>query len=287
VTDDEARRSATTLMYGPNQLPIEQINNTTGTVQYLHHDQAGSTRLLTGSTGTVTGKCTYSAYGTPTCEGSSTTPLGFDGEYTSSDTGLVYMRARVYDPATAQFLSVDPLEKLTRAPYNFAEDNPLNESDPTGLFSLGEIPIIGEGLEKVVTRYVGFWDGFTQPVFGGTAALRSALGLNGGLNQCSSEYQIASEVGGYTLDAEAVAPLAYAGATGAGLILGSVGSEGATEATGNLLTDLATRLPDAEVAKVRAALATLVGTGGLGYLEVQALQAVAPAKSGSSTCGCS
>jgi RHS repeat-associated protein len=274
-------------MYGPNQLPIEQINNTTGTVQYLHHDQAGSTRLLTGSTGTVTGKCTYSAYGTPTCEGSSTTPLGFDGEYTSSDTGLVYMRARVYDPATAQFLSVDPLEKLTRAPYNFAEDNPLNESDPTGLFSLGETPIIGEGLEKVVTRYVGFWDGFTQPVFGGTAALRSALGLNGGLNQCSSEYQIASEVGGYTLDAEAVAPLAYAGATGAGLILGSVGSEGAAEATGNLFTDLARVLPDAEVAKVRAALATLVGTGGLGYLEVQGLQAVSPAKSGSSACGCS
>ena len=55
---------------------------------YLHHDQAGSTRLLTGSTGTVTGKCTYSAYGTPTCEGTATTPLGYDGQYTSSDTGL-------------------------------------------------------------------------------------------------------------------------------------------------------------------------------------------------------
>jgi hypothetical protein len=28
-------------------MPIEQINNTTGTVLYLDHDQAGSTRLLT------------------------------------------------------------------------------------------------------------------------------------------------------------------------------------------------------------------------------------------------
>ncbi len=135
-------------IYGPDNMPIEQINNSTGTVTYLHHDQAGSTRLLTGSTGTVTGKCTYSAYGTPTCEGTATTPLGYDGEYTSADTGLVYMRARVYDPATAQFLSVDPLEKLTRAPYNFAEDNPLNESDPTGLgdwLGLG-IPSPGEVL---------------------------------------------------------------------------------------------------------------------------------------------
>jgi len=78
-------------------MPVEQINNTTGTVTYLHHDQAGSTRLLTGSTGTVTGKCTYGAYGAVACEGTTTTPLGYDGQYTSSDTGLIYMQARVYD----------------------------------------------------------------------------------------------------------------------------------------------------------------------------------------------
>jgi RHS repeat-associated protein len=133
---------------GCRRTTVEQINNSTGTVTYLHHDQAGSTRLLTGPTGAVTGKCSYSAYGIPTCEGTATTPLGFDGEYTSPDTGLIYMRARTYDPATAQFLSVDPLAKLTRAPYNYAEDNPLNESDPTGLgdwLGLG-IPSPGEVL---------------------------------------------------------------------------------------------------------------------------------------------
>jgi YD repeat-containing protein len=54
-------------IYGPGGLPVEQINSTTGAVGYLHHDQAGSTRLITGSSGTVTGKCTYSAYGTSTC----------------------------------------------------------------------------------------------------------------------------------------------------------------------------------------------------------------------------
>src|SRR5580658_2644511 len=106
-------------------MTFEQINNSTGTVSYLHHDQQGSTRLLTGSTGTVTGKCSYAAYGAPTCEGTATTPLGYDAQYTSPDTGLIYMRARVYDPATAQFLSVDPAEPITRAPYNYAGDNPL------------------------------------------------------------------------------------------------------------------------------------------------------------------
>jgi RHS repeat-associated protein len=130
-----------TYIYGPGGLPIEQINTSTGPVTYLHHDQQGSTRLLTGSTGTVTGKCTYGAYGTPTCEGTATTPLGFDAQYTSSDTGLVYMRNRVYDPTTAQFLTVDPAVGVTRAPYNYAGDNPVNHRDPTGLSA--------EGLEGV------------------------------------------------------------------------------------------------------------------------------------------
>ena len=120
-------------IYGPSGLPIEQINNSTGTVTYLHHDQSGSIRLLTGSTGTVTGKCTYSTYGAPTCEGSSTTPLGYDAQYTSSDTGLVYMRARVYDPATAQFLTVDPLDAISGQPYSYAGDSPLTYGDSLGL----------------------------------------------------------------------------------------------------------------------------------------------------------
>jgi RHS repeat-associated protein len=132
-------------IYGPGDLPSEQITSG-GTITYLHHDQSGSTRLLTGSTGTVTGKCTYSAYGTPTCEGASTTPLGYDAQYTSSDTGLIYLRNRVYDPATGQSLSVDPLTPLTGEPYAYGEDNPLNKIDPSGFEA---IPIPAEGPDAV------------------------------------------------------------------------------------------------------------------------------------------
>lgn len=122
-------------------MPIEQINNSTSTVTYLHHDQQGSTRLITGSSGTVEGKCSYGAYGAPTCEGTATTPLGYDGQYTSSDTGLVYMRARVYDPSTGQFLTVDPAVAVTEEPYSYAEDDPINQDDRTGLGSEAEICI--------------------------------------------------------------------------------------------------------------------------------------------------
>ena len=50
-------------IYGPGGLPVEQIKNTTSTVLYLHHDQQGSTRLLTGSTGKAEATVTYDAYG--------------------------------------------------------------------------------------------------------------------------------------------------------------------------------------------------------------------------------
>jgi RHS repeat-associated protein len=121
-------------VYGPANMTVEQINNTTEKVQYLHHDQAGSTRLITGSSGTVEGAYTYDAYGNTTGHtGTGTTPLGYDAQYTSTDTGLIYMRARTYDPTTAQFLSVDPLVWSTRAPYTYAGDDPLNRVDPTGL----------------------------------------------------------------------------------------------------------------------------------------------------------
>lgn len=168
-------------VYGTFGSSLEQISSG-GTATYLHRDQAGSTRLLTGSTGTVTGKCTYSAYGTPTCEGSATTSLGFDAQYTSSDTGLIYMRARVYDPATAQFLSVDPLKALTGEPYSYAGDNPVNYGDPSGLiFGIPGTP----SWEEVGEGVAGWGDKLT---FGLTKKIREGIG-DENVDACSSAYQ--------------------------------------------------------------------------------------------------
>ena len=173
-------------IYGPSGMTVEQISSG-GTITYLHHDQQGSTRLLTGSTGTVTGKCTYGAYGAPTCEGTTTTPLGYDAQYTSSDTGLIYMRARVYDPTTAQFLTVDPLVGETEAPYNYAGDNPLNASDPTGLLFGVNLPSWEEAGESVA----GWGDKLT---FGATKWAREQLG-DENVNTCSAAYQAGGVAG--------------------------------------------------------------------------------------------
>jgi RHS repeat-associated protein len=54
------------------------------------------------------------------------------GQYTDP-TGLIYLRARYYDPATGQFLTSDPLVDSTRSPYGYVAGNPLNNTDPSGL----------------------------------------------------------------------------------------------------------------------------------------------------------
>lgn len=118
-------------LYGPEGLPFEQIASETAT--YLHHDQQGSTRLLTNTTGETKGTYTYTPYGaTEGYVGTATTPLGYDGQYASEDTGLIYLRARTYDPSTAQFMSVDPRVAETGEAYGYTAGNPMNADDPSG-----------------------------------------------------------------------------------------------------------------------------------------------------------
>ncbi len=136
---------------------------------------------MTGSTGAKEASFTYDAYGNTTgTTGTAKTPLGYDSQYTSTDTGLIYLRARTYDPATAQFLSVDPMVGVTRAPYNYAEDNPVNLGDPSGLWTPTESlekfsNEIGEGISNVA-------GGFVNGITGGL--------IEGSGNACSTGYQI-------------------------------------------------------------------------------------------------
>ncbi len=124
--------SSNSYIYGAGLLPIEQVSSE-GTVLYLHHDQQGSTRVLTGSSGAVSGTETFDAYGNKIgSTGVSVSPLGYDGEYFDSDTGLIYLRARYYEPGTSQLLSRDPATALTAQPYAYAADDPMSASDPSG-----------------------------------------------------------------------------------------------------------------------------------------------------------
>jgi RHS repeat-associated protein len=132
VLTETAGTATTSYLYGPDGLPFEQIGPT-GTVTYLHHDQLGSTRTITGSNGALVASATYDAYGTPTATTGTQSRLGYAGQYTDSETGLQYLRARYYEPATGQFLSIDPVLPLTRDAFGYASRRPLNMIDASGL----------------------------------------------------------------------------------------------------------------------------------------------------------
>ena len=124
-------------VYGPGGLPIEQI--TSGAATYLHHDQLGSTRVLTNTKGEVGGTYRYGPNGAFwEHTGAAVTLMGFAGQYRMhTGSQLIYLRARTYDPVTAQFLSRDPLEAGSGEAYAYAADNPVNLLDPMGLLAEG------------------------------------------------------------------------------------------------------------------------------------------------------
>ncbi|HVW80966.1 MAG TPA: RHS repeat-associated core domain-containing protein [Mycobacteriales bacterium] len=128
---------STSYLYGPGGLPVEQINSA-GTPTYLQHDQQGSTDLLTSSAGSVVGTYSYAPYGATTAHtGTAVTALRYDGQYADDESGLYYLRARYYNPVTGQFITRDPAETTTGQPYQYANDDPLAFTDPSGLFGCG------------------------------------------------------------------------------------------------------------------------------------------------------
>lgn len=62
---------------------------------------------------------------------------GFVGGTQDPVSGLTHLGAREYDPTTGRFISLDPVLELTDPQqingYTYAADNPITESDPTGL----------------------------------------------------------------------------------------------------------------------------------------------------------
>jgi RHS repeat-associated protein len=110
---------------------VEQAS--TSAAYWFVHDQIGSTVGLLDKTGAEVTSYTYTEYGAATQSGTVGTPLLFTGQYTDAESGLVFLRARYYDPGTAEFLTVDPLVDKTGAAYIYAGNSPLNSVDLSGL----------------------------------------------------------------------------------------------------------------------------------------------------------
>jgi RHS repeat-associated protein len=79
-----------------------------GAVQYFFsQDHLSSTSVLTNASGVLVERETYDAYGNGS--GSALTRYGYTGRERDSLTGLMYYRARWYDPPVGRFISEDPI----------------------------------------------------------------------------------------------------------------------------------------------------------------------------------
>jgi RHS repeat-associated protein len=131
--DHRPRSLPTMLSYG---LGNEQIHTVTaGVATWFTHDHLGSTRQTVTSSGTVLGSARYDAWGVP-LENTTGSRVGFTGELT--DNGLVYLRARWYNPSTGTFTSRDPFPGVDTVPqslhpYAYTHNNPVNATDPSGM----------------------------------------------------------------------------------------------------------------------------------------------------------
>ena len=128
--------SANDYIYGPNGTPVEAVALSTGAPTFLTYNPSDGTWISANAAGDETGFWGYDAYGS-LLFGTPTSSFGYGGQYLDAATGLSDMRARYYDPATGEFMSVDPDVSQTDRPYAYAGDDPVNESDPTGRSTLG------------------------------------------------------------------------------------------------------------------------------------------------------
>jgi RHS repeat-associated protein len=134
-------------------------------------------------------------------------------QYTSREndgTGLYFYRARYYDAVLKQFISSDPIGVAGGLnTYAYTDANPLMYTDPLGLWAVGDsLP------QGVVDFSAGMGDTL---LFGQGQRLRDALGIDGGVDQCSNDYDNGEWAGiAGSLATGLAGGLRAAGAKGAG-----------------------------------------------------------------------
>ncbi|WP_051039833.1 RHS repeat-associated core domain-containing protein [Synechococcus sp. PCC 7336] len=130
----------TAYVYGNGS--IAQLEGEAAT--YFHVDGLGSTRMLSDETGAIVAEYDYDAFGRAIGQQGVETDFQFAGEQRDATLELDYLRARYYDPDLGRFISRDPFSGFITDPYSqhkyqYAHANPVNNTDPSGLFTIGEI----------------------------------------------------------------------------------------------------------------------------------------------------
>jgi len=121
--------------------------------QFSLHDWLGTTRQVTNAAGTPSAAFFNGPFGdfqTESGSGSDPSGLHFTGQERDAESGLDYFNARYYSSYLGRFMSPDPLGGHMENPqslnkYAYALNNPLTNTDPTGLDSYLQCTAAADG----------------------------------------------------------------------------------------------------------------------------------------------
>ena len=179
--DNTARTVTGTRYYTVNGQTIA-VRVGSGDPEYLDGDQHGTMQTVYdpdsknvvrrtfdpygNQVGQVT--TTSSTTGTTTTSGAWPDQHGFLNDPVDSSTGLTNIGARQYDATTGRFVSVDPQlnpgDPQSMTGYAYADNNPVTESDPTGLYCIA----MDDGSRKCATAPGGSSGGSSGSSGGGS-----------------------------------------------------------------------------------------------------------------------
>ncbi len=112
------------------------ISRKTGdnTPNYFLYNIHTDVTQLANENGTVVKNYDYDAWGTPTKdEGEEIdNPIRYAGEYLDDESGMIYLRARYYQPEVGRFVSEDPAKDGGNW-YRYCSENPVMFTDTSGL----------------------------------------------------------------------------------------------------------------------------------------------------------
>ena len=123
-----------TYLVGPRGVEYRQDESTAERTWYIY-DGLGSVLAEVDEDGNVDACRSYDVYGSERWSGGSSETdhafVGGLGHTTEDATGLIYMRARWYDPAIGRFISEDPGRQGSNW-FAYCNGNPVNTVDPDG-----------------------------------------------------------------------------------------------------------------------------------------------------------
>ncbi|MBS7700219.1 MULTISPECIES: RHS repeat-associated core domain-containing protein [unclassified Chelatococcus] len=141
------RTPQTTLYLGPEiergpdgvwqKYPYPDINKRGTAATFLHRDHLNTVRSITDAAGAEVLHRYYRPYGQiPITTSTFKEAKAFIGERQDSETGLLYLNARFYDPALGRFISPDwwdpTIPGVGTNRYAYSQNDPINKSDPNG-----------------------------------------------------------------------------------------------------------------------------------------------------------